>query len=142
MTHVEIASKFDLLDFQNAAKITGNKFLYVKNELALLEMALGNWAFNFVAKKGWEPILTPDLAREHIVEACGFQPRDNNASQIYKIENTQECLIGTSEIPLAGMYAGEIVDKTRLPHRMTAFSHCYRKEAGKGQHSHGIYRLH
>ena len=84
---------------------------------------------------------TPDLARTHIVEACGFQPRDDS-SQVYRLENGQECLIGTAEIPLAGMYAGEMIDKSQLPHKMVAFSHCFRAEAGGGQQSHGLYRLH
>jgi len=53
-----------------------------------------------------------------------------------------ECLIGTSEIPLAGMYANEIVDRRLLPEKMVAYSHCFRAEAGRGQHSHGLYRLH
>ena len=53
-----------------------------------------------------------------------------------------ECLIGTAEIPLAGMYANEMVDKKQLTHKMVAFSHCFRAEAGKGQHAHGLYRLH
>ena len=63
MSHVEIAEKFDLLDFQSASKLTGNKFVFMKNEAALLEMALCNWAINLVAKKGYEPLLTPDLAK-------------------------------------------------------------------------------
>ena len=53
-----------------------------------------------------------------------------------------ECLIGTAEIPLAGMYANEMVDIKQLTHKMVAFSHCFRAEAGKGQHAHGLYRLH
>lgn len=138
---MEIAEKFDLLDFSNASKLTGNKFVFLKNEAALLEMALANWALNLVAAKGYEPLITPDLARQQVVEACGFQPRDDS-SQIYHLEGQKDCLIGTAEIPMAGMYANEIVDRTRLTHKMVAFSHCFRAEAGKGQHSHGLYRLH
>eukprot|EP00355_Strombidium_rassoulzadegani_P000114 CAMPEP_0168609252 /NCGR_PEP_ID=MMETSP0449_2-20121227/1097_1 /TAXON_ID=1082188 /ORGANISM="Strombidium rassoulzadegani, Strain ras09" /LENGTH=242 /DNA_ID=CAMNT_0008649363 /DNA_START=25 /DNA_END=753 /DNA_ORIENTATION=+ len=134
-THVEIAQAFDLLDFNNA------KFVMFKNEAALLELAVCNWALNLVAKKGFTAVTPPDLARQQIVDACGFQPRDD-ASQIYHLEGKNECLIGTAEIPLAGMYANEIVDKSRLTHKMVAFSHCFRAEAGRGQHSHGLYRLH
>lgn len=141
MTHTEIADRFDLLDFANASKLTGNKFVFLKNEAAILEMALCNWVLNLVARKGFTAVSTPDLARHQIVEACGFQPRDNS-SQVYHIEGQNECLIGTAEIPLAGMYANEIVDKKRLPEKMVAFSHCFRAEAGGGQQSHGLYRLH
>ena len=71
-THVEIAQNFDLLDFNNASKLTGNKFVFMKNEAAILELALSNWVLNLVAKKGYEPLMTPDIARQHIMEACGF----------------------------------------------------------------------
>jgi len=70
--HLQIAEDFDLLDFQSASKITANKFVFLKNEAAILELALINWAFNLVAKKGFTPISTPDLARTQVVEACGF----------------------------------------------------------------------
>jgi seryl-tRNA synthetase len=141
MSHIEIAQHFDLIDFNNASKLTGHKFVFIKNELAILELALSNWVFNLVAKKGFTPMLPPEIARSQVVEACGFQPRDA-ASQIYKIDGSNECLIGTSEIPLAGMYANEIVDRNQLTHKMVAYSHCFRAEAGRGQHSHGLYRLH
>lgn len=79
MTHIEIAEKFDLLDFNNASKLTGNKFVFMKNEAAILELALCNWALSKVAKKGFTPVTTPDLARQNVVEACGFRPRDNSS---------------------------------------------------------------
>ena len=75
-SHLEIGQKFDLLDFASASKITGSKFVYLKNEAAMLELALCNWALNFVAKKGYTAVSTPDIARQSVVEACGFQPRD------------------------------------------------------------------
>ena len=131
MTHLEIAKKFDLVDFNAASKLTGNKFVFMKNELAVLELALCNWVLNKVASKGFVPLTTPDLARTNIVEACGFQPRDNS-SQIYKLQDGHECLIGTAEIPLAGMYSGEMIRQDSLPHKMVAFSHCFRAEAGRG----------
>lgn len=131
VSHTDIAEQFDLIDFASASKLTGNKFVFLKNEAALLEMALTTWALNFVAKRGYTPVTTPDLARQQVVEACGFQPRDDS-SQVYHLEGSNECLIGTAEIPLAGMYANEIVDKTLLPHKMVAYSHCFRAEAGKG----------
>ena len=62
-SHLEIAEHFDLLDFANASKLTGNKFVFMKNEVALLELALCNWVLNLVAKKGFTPLTTPDLAR-------------------------------------------------------------------------------
>jgi seryl-tRNA synthetase len=108
----------------------------------MLEMALTNWAMSYIAKlHSYTPITTPDFAHINLVEACGFWPRDE-ASQVYLLDNNRDCLVGTSEIPLAGMYAGELVDRTKLPHKMIAHSHCFRKEAGSGFHSKGLYRLH
>ena len=72
LNHIEIAEKFDLLDFSNASKLTGNKFVILKNEAAILEMGLSNWALNLIAKKGYEAMTTPDIARQQVVEACGF----------------------------------------------------------------------
>lgn len=130
-----------MFDFQSASKITSNKFVFLKNEAALLELALINWATNLVAKKGFTPMTTPDLARTHIVEACGFQPRDD-AGQIYQLDGKNDCLIGTAEITVAGMFSGEILKKEALPAKYVAFSHCFRKEAGRGDSSKGLYRLH
>ena len=140
-SHLEIGEKFDLFDFQGASKITGNKFVFLKNEAALLELALINWATNLVAKKGFTPVTTPDLARTPVVEACGFQPRDA-AGQIYQLDGLSECLIGTAEITVAGMLQGEILSREALPAKYVAFSHCFRKEAGRGESSKGLYRLH
>jgi seryl-tRNA synthetase len=75
--HLQIGEDFDLFDFQGASKITGNKFVFLKNEAALMELALINWATNQVVKRGFIPLTTPDLARTPVVEACGFQPRDD-----------------------------------------------------------------
>ena len=141
---MDIGEKFDLLDFHNASKLTGSKFVFLKNEAAMLEMALTNYAMQKVVGKGFEAVITPDIAKQQVVEACGFQPRDES-SQIYHLTshaNEQDCMIGTSEIPLAGMYANELLRKDMLPHKMVANSHCFRREAGSGRESRGLYRLH
>ena len=114
-----------------------------------MEQALIFWAQNYVAKKYPEfiPISTPDLARVEILEGCGFNPRDES-SQVYHLEKNKEkseshmCLIGTAEIPLVGMYQNETLDRDLLPCKFLGLSHCYRKEAGRGEHSKGLYRLH
>lgn len=70
--HLDIGEKFDLLDFANASKLTGSKFVFMKNQAAMLELALINWALQTVVKKGYTPVTTPDIARQSVVEACGF----------------------------------------------------------------------
>ena len=84
MSHLEIAAEHDLLDFANASKLSGSKFVFMRNEAALLELALANWAMNLLAKKGYTPLVTPDIAHQTVVEACGFQPRDAS-SQVYHL---------------------------------------------------------
>jgi seryl-tRNA synthetase len=83
--HLTIGHMFDLFDFANASKLTGSKFVFLKNEAAMLELALCSYAMTKVVKRGFTPFTTPDIARQQVVEACGFQPRDAS-SQIYHLQ--------------------------------------------------------
>lgn len=140
--HLQLADALDLVDFENAARVSGNKFYYLRNDGALLELALINWAMTQAAAAGFTVMTTPDVARESVVASCGFQPR-GEASQVYRVENSDLCLIGTAEIPLGGYYSNQIVDKGQLPIKMAAFSHCFRKEVGAaGSTTRGLYRVH
>lgn len=140
--HLAIGEALDLLDFETAAEVTGNKFYYLKNDGALLELALVNYAMSVVMRNGYRPHLTPDLARPAILDAIGFNPRGEE-SQVYTIDGHDLCLIGTAEITLGGMLAGKILRKDELPVRMGGFSHCFRTEAGThGRESRGLYRVH
>lgn len=140
--HLDLATKLDLVDFENAARVSGNKFYYLRNEGALLELALVNWAMTLAAKNGFTIMTTPDVARESVVASCGFQPR-GEASQVYRVEDSDLCLVGTSEIPLGGYYANQILDKQKLPIKMAASSHCFRREVGAaGSTTRGLYRVH
>lgn len=89
--HVEVAESLDLVDFESAAVVSGNKFYYLRNEAALLELALINWAFSKVLAKGFTPIMTPDLVRDTVLEKCGFQPRMTN-TQTYSVLDSDLCL--------------------------------------------------
>ncbi|KAI0560676.1 serine--tRNA ligase [Gracilaria domingensis] len=141
-SHLELATDLDMVDFENAARVSGNKFYYLRNAGALLELALVNWAMTLAAKHGFTVMTTPDVAREEIVAGCGFQPR-GEASQVYRVEDSDLCLVGTAEIPLGGYYAGQILDKQQLPIKMAAFSHCFRREVGAaGSTTRGLYRVH
>ncbi len=79
MDHLEIGKKYDLFDFDNAAKIAGSKFVILKNQAAILELGLTNWAIDYVRKKGYTFIITPDVSKNTLIEGCGFMPRDKNA---------------------------------------------------------------
>jgi len=140
--HLAIASDLDLVDFESAATVAGQKFYYLKREAALLEIALQRFAFDQIMPSGFIPIVTPDVARPDVIEGLGFTPRGEE-SQIYSIADHDLCLIGTSEITLGGMYADKILAEDELPLRLAGISHCFRTEAGAhGRESKGLYRVH
>ena len=140
--HLALAADLDLVDFESAARVTGQKFYYLKREAALLELALQRFALDQLQPHGFIPIVTPDLARPEVIEGLGFSPRGEE-SQIYSIESHDLCLIGTSEITLGGMYADSILAEEDLPLRLAGLSHCFRTEAGShGRESRGLYRVH
>ena len=140
--HVQLGESLDVLDFDSGAKVAGQKFYYIKNQLVILQMALERYAMDIVLKHGFTPFITPDIAKEEILQGIGFNPRGEE-SNIYTIEGTGTCLVGTAEITLGGYYQNTILDKSQLPIRMTGLSHCFRREAGgAGQYSKGLYRVH
>ncbi len=140
--HVELGESLDILDFENGAKVSGQKFYYIKNKAVILQMALERYAMDIVMKHGFIPFITPDIAKEEILNGIGFNPRGAE-SNIYTIEGTGTCLVGTAEITLGGYYSNTIIDKKDLPIKMTGLSHCFRREAGgAGQYSKGLYRVH
>ena len=140
--HVQLASELDLVDFDEAAKVSGPKFYYLKNEAVFLEQALIMYALNTLRKHGFETFITPDVAKEEILKGIGFNPRGNE-SNVYSIEEEGTCLVATAEITLGGFHSGEILDKAKLPLLYGGLSHCFRREAGAaGQFSKGLYRVH
>ena len=140
--HLEIAEDLDLIDFERGAKVSGSKFYFLKNEAVLLELALTRYALDILRKHGFILTVTPDIAREEIAAGIGFNPRGEE-SNIYALEGTGTCLVGTAEITLGGYYAGDIVDLSKGPIMMAGLSHCFRREAGAaGQYSKGLYRVH
>ena len=142
LDHVELAQNLDLLDLERGAKVAGAKFYYLKNELALMELALVNYAMDVITKHGYTPLITPDLAKTDIIERLGFSPR-GEATQVYQIENSDLSLIGTAEITLGGYHADEALTAEELPLRYVAVSHCFRTEAGAySKFSKGLYRVH
>lgn len=140
--HVQLASELDLVDFDEAAKVSGPKFYYLKNEAVFLEQAVVMYALNILRKHGFTPFITPDVAKAEILQGIGFNPRGNE-SNVYCIEEEGTCLVATAEITLGGYHSGEILDKAKLPLKYCGLSHCFRREAGAaGQFSKGLYRVH
>lgn len=140
--HVELGESLKLIDFETATRVSGSKFYYLTNEAVILELALTRYALDILQKHGFTISITPDIAREEIVEGIGFNPRGEE-SNIYTIEGTGTCLVGTAEITLGGYYAEQIIDLSNGPILMAGVSHCFRREAGSaGQYSKGLYRVH
>jgi seryl-tRNA synthetase len=143
--HVALCEALDLADFEAGTKVSGQKFYFLKNEAALLEMALVQYAIQTIVKRGYTPVITPDLARVDVLEGIGFQPRDPNPNtrQIYTVADSDLCLIATAEITLGGMHRDQIFEEEKLPKRYVGLSHCFRTEAGAaGRDTRGLYRVH
>jgi seryl-tRNA synthetase len=140
--HVQLGQNLDIIDFDSATKVSGTKFYYLKNEGVFLELGLVRYALDILQKKGFTPFITPDVAREEILEGIGFNPRGAE-SNVYTLEGEDACLVGTAEITLGGYYSNTILAREKLPLRMAGLSHCFRREAGAaGQFSKGLYRVH
>src|SRR5262249_410702 len=115
---------------------------FLKNEAVLLELALVQYALNMLRPEGFRPLITPDLARDEVLQGIGFIPR-GEATQIYSVEGTDLSLIATAEITVGGMHKGEIFEGEQLPLRYVGLSHCFRTEAGAhGRATRGLYRVH
>ena len=137
--HVELAG--DSIELEAAAKVSGARFAYLKGDLVMLEFALVRWALEKLRAEGHEPVVPPILVREEALFGTGFLPGDRE--QIYELEKDELFLAGTSEVPLAGLHADQILEADQLPLRYAGFSSCFRREAGAaGRDTHGIFRVH
>jgi seryl-tRNA synthetase len=137
--HLELAG--EMIDMDRAAKLSGARFAYLKGELVMLELALVRWALDKLRAVGFEPVIPPVLVRERALYGTGFLP--DTEQQIYSLPEDELFLVGTSEVALASLHDGEIVEGERLPLRYAGFSPCFRREAGAaGRDTRGIFRVH
>ena len=139
--HIEISLKNDLIDIERAAKISGSRFYFLKNELVKLNYALISFALKFMNMKGYRMIQPPYLMNRKSMS--GAVILSDFEEVIYKIEDQDLYLIGTSEHAAAAMHSGEIFSIDELPLRYVSISPCFRKEAGShGRDTKGIFRVH
>jgi len=139
--HQELMLMNDLLDIERAAKVSGARFYYLKNEAVILDLALIRFALDYLAKKGFIPIETPNMLKEEILEGAGFLPSGKDS--LYYIKDENLCLVGTSEQAIAGYHKNEVIPENKLPLKYIGFSPCYRTEAGShGKDTKGIFRTH
>jgi seryl-tRNA synthetase len=143
--HVALCEALGLADFEAGTRVAGQKFYFLTNEAALLEVALVQYALQSAVRKGYTPVITPDLARAEVLEGIGFLPRnpDPTKREVYTVADSDLCLIATAEITLGGMHKDQVLDETELPRRYVGLSHCFRTEAGAaGRDTRGLYRVH
>jgi seryl-tRNA synthetase len=149
--HLRISKHFGLVDLESASNVTGNSWYFLRNEAAILELALTNYAISIAIQHGFTPVTTPDVVRSDISVRCGFNPRDNSnppVSHMYHLSSTNPfspelVLSGTSEVPLAGMFANKIYSSSDFPLRFVGVGHAFRAEAGaRSVDTRGLYRVH
>ncbi|MFW6220121.1 MAG: serine--tRNA ligase [Nanoarchaeota archaeon] len=140
-SHSEILESLNLADFETASNISGNGFYILKSDLALLNMALINFARDFMIKKGYNYYEPPLMIRKEVLD--GVYSNEEINEQSYKIKNEDLYLIATSEHPLIGMFINKTIDKKDLPIKITGYSVCFRKEIGShGIDEKGLFRTH
>jgi seryl-tRNA synthetase len=137
--HLELAG--GLIDMEAGARVAGSRFAYLRGDIVLLELALVRWAIDVLGGHGFEPVIPPVLVREEALFGTGFLP--DTEQQIYRLADDPLFLAGTSEVALASLHAGAVLDGSELPLRYAGFSPCFRREAGAaGRDTRGIFRVH
>jgi seryl-tRNA synthetase len=137
--HLQLAG--EAIDMDRAARLSGSRFAYLKGDLVMLELALVGWAMQKLRGHGFEPVIPPVLVRERALFGTGFLP--DTEQQIYRLTDEELFLLGTSEVALASLHDGEVLEPTQLPLRYAGFSCCFRREAGAaGKDTRGIFRVH
>jgi seryl-tRNA synthetase len=130
-----------MVDMEAGARLSGSRFAYLRGPLVMLELALVRWALDLLAAEGFEPVIPPVLVREEALFGTGFLPDTEN--QIYSVPEDELYLVGTSEVALASLHGGQILEPGALPRRYAGFSPCFRREAGAaGKDTRGIFRVH
>jgi seryl-tRNA synthetase len=139
--HIDLALNLDLIDMERAGKVSGSRFFYLKNEVAMLDMALMSFAIEELSQKGYTPIIPPYLMKREAYE--GVTALGDFEDVLYKVENEDLYLIATSEHPMAAMLMNETLKEQDMPIKLAGISSCFRKEAGAhGKDTRGIFRTH
>ncbi|HET6690826.1 MAG TPA: serine--tRNA ligase [Miltoncostaeaceae bacterium] len=139
--HVELATAAGGLDMEAAARVSGARFAYLMGPLVRLQFALVGLALEHLEAAGFTPVIPPVLVREEAMYGTGFFPTDR--ASIYETAQDDLFLVGTSEVPLAGLHGDQIVAEEGLPLRYGGISTCFRREAGAaGRDTRGIFRVH
>ena len=141
MDHADFGASLGWVNTEKGADVSGSRFAYLQREAVMLEFALVQWVMQKLVARGFIPTVPPVLVREQMMIDAGFFPTDEN--QVYAVTEDELYLVGTSEVPLAGLHRGDRLDLADLPLRYAGFSSCFRREAGTyGKDTRGIFRVH
>jgi seryl-tRNA synthetase len=139
--HLELGESLGLLDMERGAKVSGSRFYFLTGRGALLQLGLLQLAAQLAVDNGFTLMIPPVLVRPEIMSGTGFL--GTHSEEVYRVEAGDLYLVGTSEVPLAGYHAGEIIDLSDGPLRYAGWSSCFRREAGSyGKDTRGIIRVH
>ena len=142
LPHWELGERLDIIDFKRGAKLSGSRFFVLKGKGAMLQRALVTWMLDVhISDHGYEELYLPDVVSQSVAVGSGQMPkfRDN----MYHDDEDDLWLIPTAEVPITGMYAGEILDPGTLPLHYVAHTPCFRREkAAAGRDTRGIKRVH
>ncbi len=137
--HIEIMEAQDMVDFERGTKVSGFRGYYLKNDAALLEIAIWSYVMNRWAGKGFSPMLVPSLVKRETLLGTGYLPQGED--DLYS--DGEDYLSGTGEVAAMYYHSGEVLDQKDLPKKMIVWSPCYRKEAGShGKDVKGLIRVH
>lgn len=139
--HLELGESLGLIDMERGAKVAGSRFYFLTGYGALLQLAIMQLAVKFATEQGFTLMIPPVLVRPEVMSGTGFLGA--HAEEVYRLEADDAYLVGTSEVPLAGYHADEILDLSAGPKRYAGWSSCFRREAGSyGKDTRGIIRVH
>jgi seryl-tRNA synthetase len=139
--HIDLAKSLDIIDFERGVKVGGFRAYFLKNEGALLEMAIISYALKKLVKKGYIPLTAPSMTKEFTFFGNGQFPWGKE--EVYRLEKDDIYLAGTAEVPVTAYYSNEVLLEKDLPHKFVAYSSCFRREIGSyGKDLKGIYRVH
>jgi seryl-tRNA synthetase len=143
LDHVDLGEKLDLIDLKGAAKVSGSRFGYFKNQAAVLEMAVMFYAFQKLASRGWTGMIPPAMVRQDTEWKMGYTSNKNLENAYYLFPEDELIFISSSEHAVVPYHMDEVIDPARLPLKYVNFSPCFRRESGTyGKDTRGMFRVH
>lgn len=140
-SHIELGNSLDIFDLERGTKVSGFRGYFLKNEGAVLQLAVMFYVFQKLIKKGYTPFIAPSIVKGFTLFGSGQFPWGEQ--EVYKLNDEDAYLAGTAEVPITAYHSQEILSEKDLPKKYVAFSPCFRREAGAyGRDTKGLYRVH